>query len=269
MSIRTILFGLLAILFVWGIYADYSIALARHFLEDGSVDVVKSGAWGDSFGAFNALVSTVAAAVVVYTLILQQKAIGEQAADTHRQKFDTTFFELLRLMRELREELRFTYSKRYKAEKEKKVSYTINTTVVHSGFAAIDAALAEMMFWINEEADPEAVTRERLGKLYMTGIFVKSEPTFSPYFRMIYTILQRIRSDRILSSEEKAVYGNIVRSQITGRELYSLAFNATAPVSKDMADLICEFHLFKYMSRSRARDRVERVYDEAAFAARS
>ncbi|MBZ9648640.1 putative phage abortive infection protein, partial [Sphingobium sp. 3R8] len=50
----------------------------------------------------------------------------------------------------------------------------------------------------------------------------------SPYFRIIYTILYRIKSDKYLIDKEKFQYSNLLRSQLTSRELTVLALNATS-----------------------------------------
>jgi hypothetical protein len=70
---------------------------------------------GDSFGAFNAAVSTIALIFIVATLMLQGGGLDEKSRDQHRQRFDASFFELSKLLREAKREFTFTNTNEFKA----------------------------------------------------------------------------------------------------------------------------------------------------------
>ena len=87
------------------------------------------GQWGDSFGALNALFSALAFVAVLYTLRQQQKQIDEAALDQHLQRFERTFYELLRLLREARDDVEFRYSDSYDGgTREKEKDYAARVT---------------------------------------------------------------------------------------------------------------------------------------------
>jgi hypothetical protein len=114
----TIVFLSALLLLAWGCWADYSPAIARHWIgEFSDKQLQRASNLGDSFGPFNALVSTIGLAAILGTLALQARALRERRADLHRQRFESTFFELLRLLRELRNEISFSYSKEYIEER--------------------------------------------------------------------------------------------------------------------------------------------------------
>jgi len=268
MRLAPLLFGFVAILLMWGIYGDYSVEIARFFTENPKAGLEVTASWGDSFGGFNAAVSTIGAGLILYTLHLQQVSVKEQFHDLHRQKFESRFFEMLRLLREQRNSLEFSYSSKYFNKKTGSVP-NVSKRKVYRSLEAVRHCMAEILYWTRHEPDPENVSRSRAGELYMTGVFTTAETTIATYFRSIYIILNKIKRDKILNDEEKAEYGNLLRGQLTATELYLLAYNSTAPISKDLGNLIEYFHLFKYMPLNRVRIRIGRYFSSRAFQART
>lgn len=257
-----VIIALVMALIVWAAYGDLSVGFASYFTEDPSIDLAHAGSWGDSFGAFNALVSMLGAGAVVATLLVQLRAIKAQQHDLHRQRFESSFFELLRLLRELRAEMRFQHSKEYGEAHE-----LDSPSHEYEGYVAISHALAEMLHWQNQSEIE--LDRQAIGKLYDKHIARLNEHSMSPYFRLVYTILNRIRNDSVLTDGERCQYGNLLRSQLTSFELYMIAYNACSKRSKDLTAHIEYFRLFKYMENSKAKRRFVNIFKPVAFAARS
>jgi hypothetical protein len=261
--------------FGWGMYADYSLEIARFFVGDEIGGVGSAGAWGDTFGAFNGLVSLAGAVFVVRTLMLQQSALAEQqkalrsqADDAHRQRFEATFFELLRLLRELRSELRFTHSQAY-IRRAKNPELKAKRSQEKHGLDALSGFLREMNLNIAETSQgKKVVNRSQLAAIFDELMATNVERTFAPYFRMVYTILNRLRHDNVISNREKENYSRLLRSQLTNSELLALAHNSFTPRSADLEELINQFRLLKYMPASLNRTRLEQLYDPIAFQAR-
>jgi len=223
--------------------------------------------WGDSFGAFNALVGALGFSAVIATLIVQASALRTQQKDQQKQRFDTTFFELLKLMRELGQEVRYQYSPNYK-KAVSKPGKLVGISVLH-GHSAVRAAVIEIRYWILEARKSNAkIDSKVLSEIYTKNVHGRYESRLGPYFRLIYTILARIKSDKSLNDSDKASYGNILRSQLSSYELSLIAFNALAPVAKDLSDLITEFHFLKYLPSGSTRRALEGVYKVEAFQAR-
>lgn len=104
--------------------------------------------------------------------------------------------------------------------------------------------------------------------VYEERIHKNNEASFGPYFRLVYTVLRRIKDDDVLTVSEKNQYGNLLRSQLTSEELTLLAVNGMAPFSADLSDLIQEFRLLKYLPQSSVQRRFLAFYGSTAFAAR-
>ena len=260
MKARYIILLSLGILWFWTFWGDLLAgSLSGVFARElSATDLARAAQWGDSFGPLNALASAAAFTVVLATLIVQGR-------DIHRQRFESSFFELLRLMRELRNDIQFSFSPEYRTDLIAKYPNRRIVVAKQQGFDGVRAANREMMHWTKGD---KIQGREELGHIYMEKVHKRHEATIAPYFRLIYTILHRIRTDKVLTQDEKFRYGNLVRSQLTSDELKLLAYNGLAPVSKDLETLIVEFRMLKYLPSSSVRNRLKNIYATEAFSAR-
>ncbi len=258
--------------FGWGFYADYSVDIATYFLEQKQADIATAGSWGDTFGAFNGLVSLAGAVFIVRTLMLQQLSLAEQqkslsvqAEDSHRQRFEATFFELLKLLRELRSELLLMHSPEF-VNAAPTAARKAKRSIARSGTDALTGFVVELLAAIRSAVDDSSLaTREDLASAFEATMTTRIERTFAPYFRLVYTILNRIRLDVVLKNEEKASYARLLRSQLTNTELFALAYNALSPRSADLESLLTEYRMLKYMPDKPGRRRFERIFDPKAF----
>lgn len=254
-------------------YAKYSPDIASYLVGSKVGAESKLGAWGDSFGAFNALISSLAFVGIVLTLLLQRTGLGDQADDQHRQRFESTFFELLKLQREARRDLLFyntdEFNAAWHARSFQTFSWATTGRVPPDGPTdPVAAAVLEVHF--------QLVRRGRIGtenvfhvvSAYMRHVHSVSEGTFAPYFRLIYSLLDRVRSDPILTDDEKVHYGNLVRSQLSSGEVLLLGINSLSPISADMKSLVHEFRMLKYLPKSSMRSLLERFHDSVAFLGR-
>lgn len=241
----------------WGIYSeDVSYRMLGHLRVP-----YQAGAWGDSFGAFNALFGALGFTAVVTTLFIQGRALRLQQEDQHRQRFESTFFELLKLMREMKSDARFNFTVDYRTQPNGRVA-PVGTS--KEGHYAFRAAILELSFW-KERATNSPIPKEELVKIFEEKIFERYESTFSPYFRIVYTILHRIKSDLYLSEPDKDRYGNLLRSQLTTFEAALIGINGLSSVSKDLSTLIIRFRLLKYLPEKKIRTTLERFYPEETF----
>lgn len=236
-------------------------AFQRLFLQLAGLDLSyeKVGQWGDSFGALNALFAAFAFLGVAITLVLQRQQIRSGQEDQHLQRFDTTYFELMSLLRETRNDVRFRHTKEFTDLHEEDGRR-------QTGTDAFRAAWHESL-WLIEENGKE-LSRVELGRLYETKIHKRYEANFGPYFRLLYTILERIKTDPVQKERDRFRYANILRSQLTSFELALVGLNGLSPVSKDFSNLITEFRLLKYLPQGRRRTLLGLYYPVEAFSAR-
>jgi hypothetical protein len=226
------------------------------------VRTAAAGAWGDSFGGFNALAAALGFGAVAITLNLQYRSLERQNIDQHRSRFEENFFRLIDLMRSLRASLRYEQTPAFKLERPEYAKRDI------SGYLAIEAAYYEVVHWTFKAHAGHHIRRKVVASQYDNYVHNRFEFCFAPYFRIIYTILYNIKSDQVLSETQKAYYGNILRSQLTSFEIGLMAFNATSAYSKDLADLITHFRLLKYLPKKK-RKVLGRIFPEQAYQART
>lgn len=232
--------------------------------EQGASRTSVVGAWGDSFGGFNALVGALGFVAIGSTLFLQYKAFEAQRQERKFARFEENFFHLLGLLRELRGNLVYEHTSKFKARYEDVAPLDEVT-----GHDAIEAAYREVNHWTFKSHDQMKVMRRSIiGGQYNNYVQSRYEFCFAPYFRIIYTILYRIKYDDNLNLDDKYYYGNILRSQLTSFEVGLLAFNATSEFSKDLDDLIEYFRLLKYLPQKRRRV-IAGVFNPAAYLERS
>lgn len=235
-----------AVVLLWAVWAICGATIASWFLN--SADPEESGNWGDSFGAFNALVSALAFCGVLLTLLLQKKAIqqqqdvvDEQRLDQHRQNFDKSFFQLLEMMRDIRSEISFRYSAKYiAAVKPRSVSSA-------RGAETLSRAGREVLYWIKEKEKIAPLKATEFAEIYTSMVHTRNETKLGPYYRILYTILRRISEDKTLSDVEKRSYGNILRGQLQSREVFLLALNGLTAMSDNFSDYLVEFRIMKYL----------------------
>lgn len=263
----------LIIIFVglWIVWGHQSPQIASYFLNQGKPDV--AGPWGDSFGAFNALFGALGFTAVLSTLIVQGRALKHQQNDQHKQRFESSFFALLQLLRELRSEIRFSHSSEYREVKGVRGKAVLGQPInppINVGQAAVTAALTEVRYWLVEGRKTEGeITENEIVEVYSKYVHGRYEPALGAYFRIFYTILRRIKDDRVLTEYEKEQYGNMLRSQITSHELGLAAINSLSPVANDFRDLLGHFHFFKYLPEGRMKRMLKRIHGDRAFSARS
>lgn len=229
-------------------------------------DVEHLAHWGESFGPLATMFAAVGFAALVWQIRDGQRA-------QHRQTFDSNYFELLRLLSDAKSEVRFRHGQEYRDDRAAAggkglgaIARRSSSSVRQRGNNAFQAAWNEASFYIWQLSEqPE---KDEIRKVYQRYVHLPYESNFGPYFRLMYTILQRIKSDEVLIEAEKAKYGNLLRSQLNSYELAVLGLNGLASFAADFSDLIEYFHLLKYMPRDERREILSVCYSECAFATR-
>jgi hypothetical protein len=207
------------------------------------------GHWGDSFSALSALFAALGFIAVIATLRQQQQQIKAAEDEQNRQRFASTYFELLRLLREARNDVRFRYSREYAKKNQQ-------SREERRGAAAFRAASYEALSLLG--GNSVNLSKEQVGEIYQKNVHARFESNFGPYFRLLYTILERIKVERSLSASERVRYGNLLRSQLTSYEITLAGLNGLSPVSKDFSTLVTEFHLLKYLPEGLRRRVLQR-----------
>lgn len=274
----------LIIIGIWAIWGILGPTTSTAFLEFGadnlpSISVAieegqvldpfgRAGQWGDSFGALNALFAGLAFVGVLAALNIQMHATDRQVKDYHRQRFEATYFELLNLLRDARAEAQFRYSSDYLKSKTPDEIADRDLDSSECGRIAFKRAIFEIVYRFKSMESEAGLDKRALCRVYRGVVHIRFESTWSPYFRIVYTILRRIKDDKVLTAAEKVQFANLLRSQMTSYEASLAGFNALMPEANDFIDLLTEFRMLKYSS-PRSKRLLEKVYDEKAFAPRN
>lgn len=257
--------GVVAVISLWTVWAIWGAQIAQ-FLSWGNVG--GAGEWGDTFGALNTLFGAAGFIAVALTMIAQRRAFTHQQEefraariDQHKQRFEATYFELLDLMRELRGHIYITNPR------GNGLSPRAQTDFAGLQFAVETVRMSSSPPSVGPERT-SAETATAIADSYLGMLAGQGETGLGPYFRVIYTMLNRLREDTVLSPVEKVALGNLLRSQLNGDEIQLAAVNGLTQESKDFAYLLTEYHMLKYMPKGTLRSRLEKVYDDKAFAPR-
>ncbi|MBY5682654.1 hypothetical protein HFO32_10845 [Rhizobium leguminosarum] len=250
----------------WGLAGTTITGVLKH-----DASLAAAGQWGDSFGVLNALVSTFGFIGFLAAFLIQGETLKLQQADSvaarqeqHQQRFESSFFQLLDLLRELRSQIEFSPSNDYRT-----LSNQTTLAREHKGYDAIATAAAEVNFWVAFNRRKIASwTKELFVSIYESRVHNQSEGGLGAYFRVIYTLLRKISEDQVLTQAEKDWYGNLVRSQLTSEELVLIGMNGLSTVSNNFSRYIEEFRLLKYVPHGPMRDGLEVFYVPTTFLAR-
>ncbi|MDR7148043.1 putative phage abortive infection protein [Rhizobium sp. BE258] len=223
----------------------------------------RSGQWGDGFGSLNALFAGLALCSAVGAFFMQGQTLREQRIDNHVARFESTYFELIALLKQARSEVRYRASADWREITPSK--YKLLAADTQTGGAAFRLAIYEFRYLLRQT---KIVDRDSIGRLYTVKVHNRHESTFGPYFRLIYTILRTIRDDDTLSRSQKIKYGNLLRSQLTSFEIALAAFNAMMPEANDLDQLLTEFRMLKYLPNGRTRRLLQGIYKDIAFEGR-
>ncbi len=249
--------GIVAIVLIavagWGYFAAHYLG----GLLGGGLE--KAGVWGDTFGALNAFFGGLAFSGVIATLWMQRRELANQQnqlrdaqREQHLQRFDSTFFQLLTLLRDLREEVR---TRRHEYETELK------------GPAAFREFYDINLKRSSIDSD-KPMSKEDISALYASSTLMHAENPLGPFFRIVYSILRRISEDAALTTKDKERYGNLVRSHLSTAEVGLVGLNGLVKESNDFSKFIEEFRMLKYLPENRLKSDLRRFYSNATFDAR-
>lgn len=199
-------------------------------------EVTSRGTFGDMFGAVNSLFSGAAFVGVVYAILLQRReveiareelsrtksmmeaqseALKVQNQSAERKNFEETFFQLL----------------------------SMHNAILNS----IDLQGANL----TSGRDVFSVMLKRLGsdsKWDYENFFSRNGQELGHYFRWLYNIFKFIEA-KAPESNEKFFYGNLVRAQMSDKEVALLFFNGLSPHGEKFKPLIEKYRLLKHIKK--------------------
>lgn len=275
----TILIGLLlvGVLFVWWEWAYNTEAYAPSpdaEAQDALLD--RAAKWGGAFGGFNALFAALGFLGVIFTLLVQSRALFLQHEEVHRDRFDNLFFRLVEQFRSVRSELRFRFSDDL-MDHDRKLDRTDGETdaelrkMAH-GKKAVLYAVRELRFWAQElSPDPAKegpYDEDELRGYYEKYFHNRFESDFSPYFRTALAILQRIEADPVLTTSEKIGYAVTFRDLLESHDLFLIGMRAGVFPDDGLGQLMLDYKFFRGMEQGRRTGMIKVFFEEPDFSDR-
>ncbi len=211
------------------------------------------GSFGDMFGTVNALFSGLAFAGVIYAILLQKKELSLQRKELEltrnelkgqkdemalqnqtmkTQSFESTFFQLLRLHGDIvgAIDLIDTNGRTTSGRDCIKIFYNR----FHERTWAKDHAHLRGQ---NEE--------ERINKSYL-AFYESYQSEFGHYFRSLYHIVKLVDQSSV---ENKRLYTNLIRAQLSSYELTLLFYNCLSDMGREkFKPFIEKYALLKNLS---------------------
>ena len=219
------------------------------------------GQTGDSFGSINALLTALAGAIVFWAGYLQKEQLNQARRDATRarleaaeerksrqkQEFESLFFRLLDLSREITEKVetpRVRTGARYTNPANE--ATTFETAPGRTGSAALHHfAWAIDDDWIPPD-DAEEVLR-RLVDRFKKRAYNRAPSAFGPYFRILYQTFKHVAESTSLTEQEKVRYANLARGQISEGAVLLLALNGLTTDGYKFVPIIERFGLLEHL----------------------
>ena len=197
---------------------------------------------------------------LILTIRMQNKAMKQQDKEYHKQLFDRTFYELLKLQREVKDELSYRYSNHYVKNYPNKIG------LLPTGQESFDEAYRDMTY-IFKDGEPikDLKNKDEIYRKLNLYFYPHNDSQFSVYFRITHNIIRKIKDDKIISDDEKIQYANLLRSQMTDKEVCIVGLNGLSPQSKRLPELITYARLLRYAPQGPIKKILDHHYSTETF----
>ncbi|MEK6479143.1 putative phage abortive infection protein [Catalinimonas sp. 4WD22] len=186
------------------------------------------GTFGDMFGMINSLFSGLAFAGLIYTILQQREELDltrqefiKQNETFRLQRFENTFFQLLRLNDDLLDG--HTISSNHESVETRVYLHMISAKIIES----IDKRL-EMLRKdnVSSQFSPLQIQNQRFTIVQHTleSYNKEIENSLLHYLNNLFSIVQLVDASELIGKEEKLLYVNILKTQMSVSERTLLFF---------------------------------------------
>jgi hypothetical protein len=222
----------------------------------------RSGIFGDSFGPLTSLFSGLAFAGLIITIIMQRDELALQREELSLtreelngqkkemqaqnetlkvQRFENTFFKMLELLDSCRNDIGHQADGRYKAEGRDAIKslYESFTRSYLCNWPQ-DTNYNQIRVFKDECREKEGVSSK------YNDFYTKNGDELGQYYRTFYNALKLV--DRAKFIEDKTIYSNLLRSQLSRYELLLLFYNCLSEFGEvKMSPLVKEYNILKHL----------------------
>ena len=278
--------------FTIGAYAVWFFVMQEQEISSNSSDW---GAFGDFIGGLlNPLVAFSAFYWLTVSVLIQKQelsetrvalvessiALKEQSKTQSRQRFEGTFFQLLSLHQEIVNSIDLynsdnnhsttgrdcfnVFYERFEKQFNTTIYYLINPSKKKPG---LNLEPPNVYNLLDEKARKFSPKIETINSAYLE-FYDKNQSEIGHYFRSLYNIIKFIHNSDI---ENKRLYSNLVRAQLSINEMTLLFYNCLSDLGrKKFKPLIEEYSLLKGIPNKVLISTLEhkKHYDKNAFGAK-
>lgn len=261
MSIKNLSILLIGgVIFTVLVYAGVLIYLTWPISE---LSISNSGVFGDSFGLLTSLFSGLAFAGLIITIVMQKKELALQREELSLtreelsgqkqemqaqnetlkvQRFENTFFKMLEFLENCRNDV-FYQSQGSSFEGKDAIKQLYERyTKVHLGEYIIEHHNQKWMF------KEDCKTEEGIVREY-NEFYKQYGDELGQYYRTLYNVLKLV--DRANFLDEKTIYTNLVRAQLSRYELSLLFYNCLSDYGREkMVPLVKDYKILKHLEPS-------------------
>lgn len=237
----------LFVLLLWG--GNYTIAKLYIPLSD-------RGTFGDMFGAVNSLFTGLAFAALIYAVHLQrrevslltqelqgnktlwleqQKATQEQLKLLHKQQFESTFFNLLRIFCDIVENI----------DLRSGGSITAQGKDVFPIFLQRIRTDADFKNQAHYKTHPRTVWAEDA----YSNFYNETSSDLGHYFRTLYNLYKFV-NESDLPERQQRIYTNLIRAQLSDAEATLLFLNGLSPMGAKFRDYLEKYAALKNVNKN-------------------
>ena len=192
-----------------------------------------AGTFGDMFGGLNTLFTGFAFAGLVYTIVLQRKALrqaenelADAKASNRQQHFENVFFQLLSLLNAIVDAL---------------------TTNDKRGRDALFPLANNLICGLRLDPKADGEAEWKRIREYYSEFYDRFETSLAHYFRLVYRILRLIENSDMA---DKSFYVKTLRAQLSSQELVLLFHNGFSEKGAKMKPLLEKYALLKHLPES-------------------
>ena len=280
---RDVLTGIGLFIFVLCLWILSWYLIDKYIISDNpaaSSNQIVRGVFGDKFGAINALFSGLAFAGIIFTIFLQKRELTlqrEEIEETRKefiqqnetlkkQRFENTFFQMLRLHNDIVDKLKikavdgetytnrefflgaikdfkyrstceyFKYSALIKLDTPEIAQFKANREATHGFYQKLEKEeLSNLQGLSNIDienfiSEPITNKEDNIKKEY-ENFFHRVQYNLGHYFRNLYHIYKYVYITELIEPNEKQFYCNIVRAQLSTDELVLIFYNSITPIN--------------------------------------
>jgi len=234
-SVKPFVLAISAVILVVCVYAAYYAFLYFGYEAktdaDGNLVGVRSGTFGDAFGALNALFSGLAFSGFMITLLLQRRDLSDGQAENARQQIESQFYNMLKLQQAVvsgfdLQQTKFQYMSKSSIQ------------VVTQGRDCFKTWADKLR--VEYDSAQSSAKTDKLKEAYRE-LWDEHRGDLSLYFRSLYTLFKFVsKSDHV----DKKWLSSVARSFISDYELIVLFYNCLMPNGLKFQAYACEFAVF-------------------------